>query len=342
MDVGTVLTCTDLRALAEEAGARFSAHGNSSYCPLHHGDNPNAFHLYRSRQGHWRWHCFTRCSGECNDGDAISFYMRWQNVDFHTALAELARRAGIPVPGGRPHPAEPRQPRVGLRRGPPSVRPWERYLPPAQRGWWRPPAGPLPPNLEPAEPPAPAWQARATSFARYAQAHLWSPAGAAALNYLRQERGLEEETVIRWRLGYNPADEWDDAAHWGLPPGKRVWCGRGVVIPAWHGGALWYVKIRRPLPGDALAAAIGAGERLPRLKYSVPRGSRATLYGADSVRGLEVLLLAEGEFDTLLGWQEVGDLADVATLGAARNHLPRKRPAAFAGSPRDPGCPGRR
>ena len=95
MDVRSWLACIDLRALAEEAGARFG-HGQASCCPLHPGaDNPSAFHLYRGRDGRARWHCFTRCpqGPGLNDGDAIAFYMRWQRVDFHTAVHRLASRA---------------------------------------------------------------------------------------------------------------------------------------------------------------------------------------------------------------------------------------------------------
>ena len=85
-----------LQALAEEAGARF--HNLASRCPLHHGDNPNAFHLYDHGR---KWHCFTRCPEGENDGDLFKFYMRWKQVDFATALRRLAERAGV-------HPAPPR------------------------------------------------------------------------------------------------------------------------------------------------------------------------------------------------------------------------------------------
>src|SRR5512142_589032 len=93
-DVHELLQRLDLREMAEAAGASF-ARAASSTCPLHpDADNPTAFHLYCGRDGIWRWHCFTRCPAGQNDGDAISFYMRWRHVDFATALRELARREG--------------------------------------------------------------------------------------------------------------------------------------------------------------------------------------------------------------------------------------------------------
>ena len=87
-----------LRELAEEAGAVFhgSAAGRrSSHCPLHGGDNPHAFHLYQSET---RWHCFTRCPAGHNDGDLFAFYMAWKQVDFPTALHNLAARANTALP----------------------------------------------------------------------------------------------------------------------------------------------------------------------------------------------------------------------------------------------------
>jgi hypothetical protein len=65
-----------LQQLAESAGARFHGSGPNpaSHCPLHHGDNPNAFHLYDHGT---RWHCFTRCPPGQNDGNALHFYQLW-------------------------------------------------------------------------------------------------------------------------------------------------------------------------------------------------------------------------------------------------------------------------
>ena len=103
----------------------------------------------------------------------------------------------------------------------------------------------------------------------------------------------------------------------GWPPVGRLWLPRGIVIPAWQGDTIWYIKVRRPQPGDALARGIEQVGFLPGMKYAHVRGGKSALYGANAMRGLPALLLAEGEFDTLLAWQLAGDLADVATLGSA-------------------------
>jgi DNA primase len=134
----------------------------------------------------------------------------------------------------------------------------------------------------------------------YTQAQLWDDAGKQALAYLRN-RGLSDDTIRFFGLGYNPADLRDKPDRWGLT-GKDIWLPHGVVIPCQVAKAVWYVKFRR------------AGKP----KYIQPRGSKAALFGADDL-GNEgrLLLLTEGEFDCVLGKQELGDLVDVATLGGA-------------------------
>jgi hypothetical protein len=288
MDIEALRKCIDLRALAEEAGAVFWGN-DSSVCPLHPGaDNPSAFHIYAGRDGHQRWHCFTRCPEGKNDGDAISFYMRWRNVDFKTAVRELMQRTESDL--------------------------WD-----ADRGQRRAPSLSVSHASTP-EPPGDQWQARSQAFLRYAQETLWSPAGEAALAYLRGGRGLTGDSTNAWGLGYNPGDVWDEPTRWGLE-GKLIWLPQGIVIPGMRDGVAWYIKVRRPIPGDGLAQAVGAVRRLSQVKYGGPRGGHATLFGADSLGGLPILILTEGEFDAILTWQEAGDLCDVATLGGAGHHL---------------------
>jgi DNA primase len=164
------------------------------------------------------------------------------------------------------------------------------------------------PDSKPEGPPAEPWQARGVAFVEACEAALWAPEGAKALDWL-QGRGLRDATIKRYRLGYNQADRREPFEAWGLPEdpdSKGVWLPRGVVIPATVAGALWYVKIRRPTGSP---------------KYTQPRGGRPALFNADNLSGAELVLLAEGEFDCILADQELGDVAGVATLGSATNHL---------------------
>lgn len=294
IDIKLILEKTDLIALAEEAGAQFNS-SHSSRCPIHHGNNPTAFHVYRTQDGLEHYHCFTNCPEGANGGDAVTFYMRWRQVDFKTAVTELAQRAGI-VNGNGQRPAEPR----------PS-KPVARVL-----------------IDQPNEPPSETWRARALAFSAYTQCELWKGTAQGARDYLMIDRGLDEDTIKRFCLGYNLRDLFDDPAQWGQDA-QRVWCPRGIVIP--H--AL-FVNVRRPLPGDALAARIGAVKDLKETKFAGVRGGRRGLFG--NITGKPVVVLAEGEFDTMLAHQVASDFCDVATLGGARHRLDSHDAALLAGA----------
>ncbi len=81
-------TSIDLPALLERLGVRLHRYRQSyrCACPLHAGDNELAFSVYRSRNGQWRWHCF---SGDCGDGDAIEFVKRYYGVGYREACQIL-------------------------------------------------------------------------------------------------------------------------------------------------------------------------------------------------------------------------------------------------------------
>src|SRR4030042_351922 len=204
MDTRMILERIDLRALAEQAGARFNR-SNRSQCPLHGGNNPTAFAIYQGQDGVWRWHCYTNC-GEPNGGDALVFYMRWKDVDFKTALTELARQAGLDAKPARAAQASPVD-------APPMLKPTGAPLPPA-------------------------WQKRAAEFAAYAERELWK--NERALFYLHAERGLTDDTLRAFHIGYNPRDLHDEPGRWGLS-GKDVWLANGIVIPHYSSGSVTYV-----------------------------------------------------------------------------------------------------
>jgi hypothetical protein len=83
-DVESILAKADLRELVEHAGGKPDNHGRCP-CPLHGGHDPNAFEIY-TKDGKQLWNCF---SGSCGGGDAISFVMAWQGMDFKRACAFL-------------------------------------------------------------------------------------------------------------------------------------------------------------------------------------------------------------------------------------------------------------
>lgn len=86
-DTEKLLSSVSLIELAQRAGAQPKKVGNSwrSACPIHGGHNDGGFAIYE-KEGRQLWQCF---SGSCGGGDAISFVMTWQNMDFKSACGFL-------------------------------------------------------------------------------------------------------------------------------------------------------------------------------------------------------------------------------------------------------------
>ena len=82
------------------------------------------------------------------------------------------------------------------------------------------------------------------------------------------------------------------------------------MIPWLLDGELWQLEIR-------------TNREQP--EYLATSGGHPCLFGADTLVPGEPAILAEGEFDTLLLWQEVGDLVGVATLGSCNRVSVPKR-----------------
>lgn len=82
-DIKSVLDKSDLLRYVEMAGGKPHGTGNrySCACPLHGGKNTTAFSIY-FQDDRWKWNCFT---DQCGGGDAISFVMAWQGLDFRRA-----------------------------------------------------------------------------------------------------------------------------------------------------------------------------------------------------------------------------------------------------------------
>ena len=161
--------------------------------------------------------------------------------------------------------------------------------------------------------PNPTWLKTANSLTLQAQNDLWTPGGKLARAWLNA-RGLTDKTIETWRLGLIASPgrgHYQNPKKWGLPGRtKPIWLPRGITIPCIH-NEIWYIKIRRPDPDITNHGG-------PKL-IQIPGGQQA-LYGRLSLH--KTAFITEGEFDTLLLWQEINDLADTLTLGAA-GHIPK-------------------
>jgi len=255
-------------------------HRLSSHCPLPRHEGDRSSRAFTIYENGRKWKCHSSCPSDANGGDVIDFYRFWKGVDFKTAVAELSQRVGLEMKSKR--------------------------------------TPVLPVSPAPAK-PDPAWHARAEQFVTWAEKNLWDESGVGARAYLEQERGLSPETCKAFRLGYNPRTLYDDPVRWGLE-GRKIWLPRGIVVPGFLGGQPWYVKVRRPLPGDKLGEYIGAWmprDRAADIKFCGPRGGRTVLFRLEFPDHLPVLVLAEGEWDAMLLWEYCPDLCDLGTLGGA-------------------------
>ena len=81
-----ILEVVGQRVQLQRSGRSFK--GN---CPFHQERTPS-FHVFPDRQS---WRCFGACA---TGGDAVSFVMRSENLEFGEAMRQLAQRVGLPMP----------------------------------------------------------------------------------------------------------------------------------------------------------------------------------------------------------------------------------------------------
>jgi DNA primase len=126
------------------------------------------------------WWC-RRCGGD-RWQDAIAYVMRRDGSTFGEACAALGGTAGLPRTA-RTTPAIATTVATGA-----------------------------------TDEPSAEWQGRAAAFVAGAEATLWSAVGARARAWLHA-RGLADETIRRWQLGYQAADAWERSGPVG--PGRQ-------------------------------------------------------------------------------------------------------------------------
>ena len=159
-------------------------------------------------------------------------------------------------------------------------------------------APPRPRPRKAGEPPPLIWQQEAGAIAREAAQAIFTSAGAEGLAYLRG-RGLTDETIRAWRLGYLPQGRKLPAERMGLQ-GREIVIPAGVLvphyIPEYRGHGKWVEHPR------CLYMRRQQGK-----KAHYVRGSKnSPVYPPGGLRGLVVIV--EGAFDAASIWQEAQGL----------------------------------
>lgn len=145
--------------------------------------------------------------------------------------------------------------------------------------------------------PSEKWLTSVAEVSDFAQNMLWSDKGKRALAYLQDKRGLSDDIIRTYQLGYVPGHY----TQWMYKSGLTVPC--GITIPHLLGGKVVGIKVRR-----------SAGN----IKYQQVKGSRPVLYGVDHIRAGVPIVIDEGELNALTIAQATNKVVAVA-LGSASN-----------------------
>lgn len=271
--LGLIESDTELKRVAGKDGGEYAGP-----CPFCGGTD--RFHVWPDHPAGLHWRCFGHQSGRsgCDRGGDL--------------LAYLVERGDVtPQEAGRiRHSDDSQNTQASSSSG---ARP--RRARPV-------PSGPV--RTQAGSPPPSAWQEQARLFVDYCHEQLFSKAGQVALDYLHG-RGLNDETIRAWRLGWHDKSRQRTPQRWGLR-GKPVWLMRGVTIPWTVQGAVWHVKIRRFEDHNLTEQ----GKKYAQITQGCP-----TLYGLDLLTGRSTVVICEGELDAVLLWQAANDLVDVVAIG---------------------------
>lgn len=157
--------------------------------------------------------------------------------------------------------------------------------------------------------PSEAWQQNAESMViRCHQSLLSDPSAMKRL----LERGLTQQSIDRYRLGWNPSTQFESYSLWGLSAcyrddngqERRLWLPKGIVIPTLNGDSIVKLKVRRD--------DWHYDDKHP--KYVEISGSMKALSWYGSTEQHPVVVV-ESELDAILIQQNAGHLCGCVALG---------------------------
>jgi putative DNA primase/helicase len=163
--------------------------------------------------------------------------------------------------------------------------------------------------------PTDLWQERARRLVEESENWLFQPStlGQKMLGWLKERRGLSEETIKKYRLGLIPINRWEGHEQWGLEPDlkedgtpKKIWLPRGLTIPLCLDGNILRIRIRRP----KMDLKSGDDRR-----YQTIRGADSRAMLLEPYRDIQVVV--ESDLDAILVVQEAQGLVGAVSLGTA-------------------------
>jgi hypothetical protein len=168
---------------------------------------------------------------------------------------------------------------------------------------------PLPAAADYDTPPAKEWQAAAHVVIQECEAYLWgaSPKAGAARGYLNG-RGLSDETIKNYRLGYNNGDR----------KISGLWLFEGFTIPTIIYSDIWQIRTRTP--PKHIGRTVFNGDRTLS-KYEGITGNKTGLMGADKLAAAHTAILCAGEFELMLAQQHAPTGVACVTFGSETKKL---------------------
>ena len=154
--------------------------------------------------------------------------------------------------------------------------------------------------------PSRIWQSQANFLVSDSVKNLWNHQS--SVQKWLHNRGFTNDTIRKFKLGWNDADQWHTRNSWDLTAElnenghlKKLWLPAGLVIPYESGGNVIRIRIRNTQ---------GATFQ----KYYLLQGSS----NSPTVIGkLPSVILVESDLDAFLINQEAGDLVTAIALGSA-------------------------
>lgn len=131
---------------------------------------------------------------------------------------------------------------------------------------------------------------------------------------MHEERGLKEETIRTYRVGWNPVNKFPRLSEWGLEEtekSQKMCFPKGIVIPSFD---FLSNEVRTPNRIKIRRSDWHEGDRYKKY-HEVSGGSNAfPFYG---LRTNQIALIVEAELDAMLLVQEIGDFCTCIALGGA-------------------------
>lgn len=175
---------------------------------------------------------------------------------------------------------------------------------------WKLPKIPLTWQPRIAPPPPAAWQERARELIETFHEELMSPRRELKRKYLNR-RGIKDETIIKFKLGWNNEALFQKREDWGLEKKtnektgreSKIWIPSGISIPYIIEQKPVRIRIRQASPHD------------PKDKYIIVSGSNTAYMQFAAFNHNKPIQIVEAELDGILIDQEAGNIVNAMAVG---------------------------